>query len=165
MFNDIIKKAAETVVNKYKKAKKKIVTAESCTGGLVCGALTAVPGSSAVVEGGIITYSNEAKVDLLGVDPTVLKEHGAVSEDVAAYMAMGALEFTDGDISVAITGIAGPDGGSDEKPVGTVWFAVGVVNGDEIDIHTGKYLFDGDRDAIRAGAVETALTLLSEVLN
>lgn len=165
MFNDNIKKAAEAVVNKYKKAKKKIVTAESCTGGLVCGALTAIPGSSAVVEGGIITYSNEAKVDLLGVDPTVLKEHGAVSEDVAAYMAMGALEFTDGDISVAITGIAGPDGGSGEKPVGTVWFAVGVVNGDEIDIHTGKYLFEGDRDAIRAGAVETALTLLSEVLN
>lgn len=165
MFNDNIKKAAEAVVKKYKKAKKKIVTAESCTGGLVCGALTAIPGSSAVVEGGIITYSNEAKVDLLGVDQSVLKEHGAVSEDVAAYMAMGALEFTDGDISVAITGIAGPGGGSDEKPVGTVWFAVGVVNGDEIDIHTGKYLFDGDRDAIRAGAVETALTLLSEVLN
>lgn len=165
MFNDQIKKTAEDVVKKYKKAKKKIVTAESCTGGLVGGAITSVAGSSAVYEAGIVTYSNDAKSDLLGVDPEVIKEFGAVSEDCAAYMAMGALEYTEADISVAVTGIAGPDGGTEDKPVGTVWFAVGIVNGNEVDIHTGKYIYEGDRDAIRAGAVETALTLLSEALS
>ena len=164
MFNDQIMTRAHSVLEKYKAAKKKIATAESCTGGLVCGALTANQGSSKVVEAGIVTYSNEAKVDLLGVDPDIINEHGAVSEDTAAYMAMGALEYTDADVSVAVTGIAGPDGGSDDKPVGTVWFAVGVVNGEEVDIHTGKYLFEGDRTAIRMGAVETALTLLEEVI-
>ena len=166
MFNDQILKEAETVVQNYKKAKKKIVTAESCTGGLVAGALTAIAGSSAVLEAGIVSYSNEAKTDLLGVDPLVIKEHGAVSEDTAAYMAVGALEFTEADVSIAITGIAGPGGGSKDKPVGTVWFAVGVLNGEEdIDIHTGKYFFEGDRNAIRAGAVETALVMLRDVLN
>lgn len=164
MFNDRIMTVAEDVIKKYKEAKKKIVTAESCTGGLVCGALTAIAGSSAVVEAGIISYSNDAKTDLLGVDPLVIKENGAVSEDTAAYMAMGALEFTEGDISVAVTGIAGPDGGSEDKPVGTVWFAVGIVNGNEVDIHTGKYVYEGDRNDVRMGAVETALTLLSEAL-
>ncbi len=164
MFNNKIKETAETVVKKYKKAKKKIVTAESCTGGLVGGAITSVAGSSSVFEAGIVTYSNDTKTYLLGVDQEVIQEHGAVSEDCAAYMAMGALEFTEADVSVAVTGIAGPDGGSDEKPVGTVWFAVGVVNGDDVDIHTGKYVYEGDRDAVRMGAVETALNLLNEIL-
>ena len=166
MFNDQIIKEATTVIEKYKKAAKKIVTAESCTGGLLAGALTAISGSSAVVEAGLVTYSNDAKTDLLGVDPLVIKEHGAVSEDTAAYMAVGALEFTDADVSIAVTGIAGPDGGSKDKPVGTVWFAVGALSGEEdIDIHTGKYHFEGDRNHVRAAAVETALIMLKDILD
>ena len=164
MFNENIKTTAQDVIKAYKKANKKIVTAESCTGGLVAGALTAVAGSSAVVEAGIVTYSNTTKIELLGVDAKVIQEHGAVSEDTVAYMSMGALEFTDADISIAITGIAGPDGSSKDKPVGTVWFGVGVVNGEEIDIHTGQFIFEGDRDDIRMGAVETALTMLKDVI-
>lgn len=164
MFNKQIQNGAADVVKGYTAAKKTITTAESCTGGLLAGAITSVAGSSSVLQAGIVTYSNEAKTDLLGVDPLVIKEHGAVSEDTAAYMAVGALEFTDADVSLAITGIAGPDGGTKDKPVGTVWFAVGTVNGDDIDIHTGKYLFEGNREDVRAAAVETALIMLKDIL-
>jgi len=165
MFNKQIQDAAEVLVKQYTKSKKTIVTAESCTGGLLSGAITSVSGASKVLEAGIVTYSNEAKTDLLGVDPLVIKEHGAVSEDTAAYMAVGALEYTDADVSLAVTGIAGPEGGSADKPVGTVWFAVGKVNGEEIDVHTGKYLFEGDRNDIRMAAVETALIMLKDILD
>lgn len=165
MFPKPIQEKAQKVLKKYREAGHKIVTAESCTGGLVGGALTQIPGSSAVVECGFITYSNAAKQALLGVEPSILKEHGAVSEETAAYMAIGALEFTEAEISIAVTGIAGPDGGSKEKPVGTVWFAVGIVKDDDVDVHTGQYFFEGDRNDIRMGAVDTALALLLEILN
>lgn len=166
MFPDHIKKLAEEVLDIYRKAGKKIATAESCTGGLLGGALTEIPGSSDVYQGGIISYANETKVGLLGVDPKALQEHGAVSEETAAYMALGTLEYIDADVSVSVTGIAGPDGGSDEKPVGTVWFGMGILSGeDDINIHTGRFVFDGDRHDIRMGAVETALNMLKEGLN
>lgn len=165
MFPDHIVKLAHDTVETYRKAGKKIATAESCTGGLVTGVLTHIPGSSDVVECGFVTYSNAAKTNLLGVDVETLREHGAVSEETAAYMAVGALEYSDAHVSVAITGIAGPDGGSKDKPVGTVWFGIGVLEGDEINIHTGQYAFDGDREAVRLGAVETALTMLNDILS
>jgi PncC family amidohydrolase len=166
MFPEHIEKLAEEVLDLYRKAGKKIATAESCTGGLIGAALTNIAGSSDVYLGGIISYSNDAKIGLLGVDPEVLKEHGAVSEDTAAYMAMGALEYIEADVSVAVTGVAGPGGGSDEKPVGTVWFGLGALEGEEdINIHTGMYQFDGDRNAVRMGTVETALNMLKEFLN
>ena len=165
MFTKDLTDHAEKVLSLAKEKGKKLVTAESCTGGLVSGVLTEIPGSSAAFYSGFVTYSNDAKVEMLGVDPLILKENGAVSEETAAYMAVGALEYTDGDISVAITGIAGPEGGSEEKPVGTVWFGVGILKEDEINVHTGKYLYEGDRQQIRLGAVETALHMLETALS
>ena len=166
MFPEHIEKLATEVLELYRKAGKTIATAESCTGGLIGAALTQASGSSDVYMGGIISYSNDAKIGLLGVDPKTIKKHGAVSEDTAAYMAVGALEYIEADISVAVTGIAGPGGGSEEKPVGTVWFGIGALSGEEdINIHTGMYEYDGDRNAVRMGTVETALNMLKEFLN
>ena len=156
---------AEAVLEGYRKQKKRIATAESCTGGLIGAALTAIPGSSDVFQGGIISYANEAKSGLLDVDPQLIQAHGAVSEEVATYMAMGALEYIDADAAVAVTGVAGPGGGSDDKPVGTVWFALATLDGDQdITVHTGMYHFEGDRAAVRQGTVETALNMLEEAL-
>ncbi len=110
----------------YAASNKRIATAESCTGGLVAGLLTAVPGSSAVVDRGFVTYSNEAKTDLVGVPAALIAAHGAVSEPVARAMAEGALGRSLADAAVAITGIAGPGGGSPDKPVGLVHFALAL---------------------------------------
>lgn len=101
----------------------KIATAESCTGGLIAGLLTDLPGSSQWFERGFVTYSNLAKQELLAVDPSLIERHGAVSREVVEAMALGALQHSAADLALAVTGIAGPDGGSLEKPVGTVWFA------------------------------------------
>jgi nicotinamide-nucleotide amidase len=129
-------------------------TAESCTGGLVAGAITDVPGSSAWFERGFVTYSNEAKVELLGVPEATLAQHGAVSEATARAMAEGALARSRAGLAVAITGIAGPGGGSAAKPVGTVCFAW-AVRGDATIATTRR--FDGDRFAVRRAAVAAAL--------
>lgn len=137
-----------------------VATAESCTGGLVAAALTAVPGSSAVMERGFVTYSNDAKAEMLGVPMAVIDRHGAVSEPVARAMAEGALAHSRAQLAVAITGIAGPDGGSADKPVGLVHFAAARSLGTTIARH---HIFAGDRDAVRAQAVATALTLLAEI--
>jgi nicotinamide-nucleotide amidase len=101
-----------------------VATAESCTGGLIAATLTEIPGSSSMVECGFVTYSNEAKIKMLGVSPATLEAHGAVSEDTALEMAAGALANSRAGIALSVTGIAGPDGGSDEKPVGLVWFGL-----------------------------------------
>ena len=135
--------------------------AESCTGGLVCAALTAIPGSSRVLEVGFITYSNSAKETLLGVAPSLIRLKGAVSEEVAAAMARGALEHSSAGVAVSITGIAGPEGGSPEKPVGLVHFATATEAGETL---RRVQLFSGDRDQVRQHAALYALGLVQEIL-
>ncbi|AMQ90391.1 nicotinamide-nucleotide amidase [Marinobacter sp. LQ44] len=140
---------------------KTIATAESCTGGWVAKVLTDRAGSSAYLMAGLVTYSNEAKQAILGVEESVLAEHGAVSEPVVRQMVAGAIRAADVDIAVAISGIAGPGGGSDEKPVGTVWFAWGT-GPDRIE--TSMQCFDGDRDQVRRKSVLYVLQGVTEFL-
>lgn len=130
-------------------------TAESCTGGLIIAALTDIPGSSAMVDRGFVTYSNEAKMEMLGVSAQTLEAHGAVSRQTALEMAAGALAHSHAGISLAVTGIAGPDGGSAEKPVGLVWFGV-AVKGRE-PIAERRIFANNGRDFIRRETVGTAL--------
>jgi nicotinamide-nucleotide amidase len=134
-----------------------VATAESCTGGLVAGALTAVDGSSDVVERGFVTYSNEAKSELLGVPPETMAAHGAVSAETAAAMAEGAVARAPVDLAISVTGIAGPGGGSVGKPVGLVIFGLARRNGSR---RTERHFFPGDRSAVRQAAVKAALGLL-----
>ena len=133
-----------------------MATAESCTGGQIAGACTDLAGSSAWFERGFVTYSNEAKTDLLGVDAALIDQHGAVSEPVARAMAQGALDRSRAQVSVAVTGIAGPTGGSAAKPVGTVWFGWCVQG--QVTSETRR--FDGDRAAVRTATVRHALQRL-----
>jgi len=137
----------------------RVATAESCTAGWVAKALTDVPGSSGWVEGGYVVYSNAAKMRDLRVSGATLRRHGAVSEATVLAMAKGAARVTGADITVAISGIAGPDGGTKEKPVGTVWFAVAVRQRGLRAHATGKR-FRGDREAVRRQSVAVALKLL-----
>jgi nicotinamide-nucleotide amidase len=141
--------------------EQRIVTAESCTGGWIGKALTDTPDSSAWYLGGVIAYSNSLKQALLGVLPSTLAAHGAVSEATAREMAIGALETFGGHIAVAVTGIAGPSGGQPGKPVGTVWFAWAWHGDGEIGTRVAHDVFPGDREMIRRATVERAL---SEIL-
>lgn len=134
-----------------------LATAESCTGGMVVAALTDIAGSSDVVERGFVTYSNAAKSALLGVPPALIAAHGAVSAEVAAAMAAGALRHAPVDLVVAVTGIAGPGGGSAAKPVGLVWFGSSRRGG---ALATESHVFSGDRAAVRLAATKRALELL-----
>jgi nicotinamide-nucleotide amidase len=143
-------------------AGRRIATAESCTAGLLAARLTERPGSSAYVAGGVVAYANEAKVELLGVDPALIEQHGAVSEPVADAMAEGALRRFDADTAVAITGIAGPDGGSEEKPVGTVCWSVKLSDGRGT---TRTVRLPGDRADIRDRSTTVAMHLLRRVLS
>ncbi len=145
------------VGNKLKARGAWVTCAESCTGGWVAKALTDIAGSSAYFDRGFVTYSNAAKHDLLGVDETTLANYGAVSEAVVREMALGALRAANADHAVAISGIAGPDGGSADKPVGTVWFAFATREG-RVVAH--KQLFSGDRDTVRLQAAVFALQTL-----
>lgn len=140
-------------------AGKMVAMAESCTGGLVAASLTAIPGSSRWVERGFVTYSNQAKAECLGVPMTLIQAHGAVSEAVARAMAEGALVHSHADIAVAITGIAGPDGGSADKPVGTVHLAAARKGG---PTRHERQLFTGDRDDVRLKSALRAMALLVE---
>ena len=153
---------AARVVAENAAAGRKIVLAESCTGGLVCAAITEIPGSSGVLERGFVTYSNEAKIESLGVSAELIDTFGAVSVAVAWGMARGALKHSDADIAVAITGIAGPGGGSDSKPVGTVVFACALRGQSENDISAEQKNFDPtlSRAEIRQEAALAALELL-----
>lgn len=135
----------------------KLVTAESCTGGWLAQVITSVPGSSTWFERGYVTYSNESKQELLGVLPSTIEDHGAVSEEAALAMAEGALKHSHAQISLAITGIAGPSGGSADKPVGTLWIAKAAEGRPAVAEH---HLLQGDRDEIRFRAVKLALGVL-----
>lgn len=142
----------------------RLISAESCTGGLLAARMTEVPGSSAWVEGAFVTYTLSAKTRLIGVADTLLERHGPVSEPVARAMAEGALEHSSADVSVAITGIAGPDGGDVTSPVGTVWFAWALrENGIEC-VQTAEHDLSGDRSAVRERAVQIALEGLLALL-
>lgn len=138
--------------------KEILVTAESCTGGGIAHAITEIPGSSQWFDCGWVTYSNRSKTKMLRVPETLIQQHGAVSGEVAAAMAKGALMVTNGSIAIATTGIAGPDGATPTKPIGTVWFGLAT----DCLIHTKQQRFSGDRQAIRERSVEHALTLLLE---
>lgn len=138
-----------------------LATAESCTGGLIAAACTDLSGSSNWFERGFVTYSNEAKTDLLGVEPALIAQHGAVSEVVARAMAFGAVRHSRARVSVAVTGVAGPTGGTPDKPVGTVWFGFQVDG--RLTSETRR--FDGDRAAVRAQTVLHALRRLLELLD
>lgn len=142
-------------------AARRIATAESCTAGLLAARLTDRPGSSEYVMGGVVSYSNEAKVQLLGVDPALIEVHGAVSEPVAEAMAAGALQRFGADTAVAITGIAGPGGGTPEKPVGTVCFTVAQDGGPTI---TRTLRLPGNRSDIRERSTTVAMHLLRRTL-
>lgn len=153
---------AARVVAENAAVGRKVVLAESCTGGLVCAAMTEIPGSSEVLERGFVTYSNEAKIESLGVSAELIDTFGAVSVAVAWGMARGALKHSDADVAVAITGIAGPGGGSESKPVGTVVFACALRGQNENDISAEQKNFDPSlsRSAIRQEAAMVALELL-----
>jgi nicotinamide-nucleotide amidase len=149
---------AEKVLSACREKGLMVATAESCTGGLIAGILTEIAGSSAVFDRGFVTYSNEAKKDLLEVDEADLETYGAVSEQIARQMASGALANSGAQIAVSVTGVAGPGGGSKEKPVGTVYFGIATEDG---RIEHKHCLFpDEGRSRIRALSVKTALELL-----
>lgn len=134
-----------------------IATAESCTGGMIAATITDVPASSGWFERGFVTYSNESKQEMLGVKHDTLTRHGAVSEPVAREMAVGALQNSRADVAVAVTGIAGPDGGSEEKPVGTVWLAWAWPDG---SVSAERQWFPGDRDAVRHATTRYVFRIL-----
>ena len=136
---------------------RNVVTAESCTGGWIAKALTDIAGSSQWFVEGFVTYSNEAKIQRLGVSAAALRKHGAVSEAAARDMAMGALKRTGAQVAVAVTGIAGPGGAVPGKPVGTVWLAWGLRRGRSIHVAVQLKNFRGNRDAVRRKTVQTAL--------
>jgi len=139
-----------------------LATAESCTGGGVAQAITEVAGSSAWFERGFVTYSNLSKQQMLGVREATLRQHGAVSEMTVREMVEGALQHSTAQVALAVSGIAGPDGGTAEKPVGTVWFAWGIKQG---ETHAQRYQLDGNRAEIRAKAVHIALQGIANLLN
>ncbi|MCL2037178.1 MAG: CinA family protein [Oscillospiraceae bacterium] len=152
--------AAQDVVEILRERGLKIAFAESCTGGMVSAAITGIPGSSAVLDLSIVTYSNSAKVKYTQVTEEVLREHGAVSSQTAELMAQGIRSTAGSDIGVGITGIAGPDGGSIEKPVGTVYIA--VFSGEKNDVK--HFEFAGDRQAVREATCRHALTMIYKIL-
>ncbi len=157
-YDDLVA-LAQRVVAENIAAGRTIALAESCTGGLVCAAITDIPGSSAVLDRGFVTYSNEAKMEMLGVKEDIIDSVGAVSPATAWAMAQGALLHSGADVAVAISGVAGPDGGSELKPVGTVVFAR-AIRGEE-DINAEQKLLDGsNRAQIRYQAALVALELL-----
>src|SRR5215472_13144249 len=154
MFDHELRDAAERVLNGCRQRGLKVATAESCTGGLIAATLTAIAGSSDVVDRTFVTYSNEAKREMLGVPWDAILGHGAVSDPVARAMAAGALSRSNADIAVSVTGVAGPGGGSAEKPVGLVHFGAVRTGHDPI---AERHVFPGDRDGIRRVSVLTAL--------
>lgn len=157
MFEAEILALARSVLDACRTRNWRLATAESCTGGLVAGALTAIAGSSDVVERGFVTYSNRAKSELLGVPPEIIAEHGAVSAETAAAMAQGAITHAPVDLAISVTGVAGPGGATATKPVGLVLFGLAQRDG---TCRTERRVFAGDRAEVRQAALELALRLL-----
>ena len=161
MFSSEVTTLAQALISTLTRQNKSIVTAESCTGGLIAGALTAISGSSEVVFGGFVTYANAAKTRMIAVPEDVLTAHGAVSAETARAMASGALAKADADVAIAVTGIAGPTGGTPQKPVGLVF--VGCATPEEVR-HVELRLGDLGRDGIREATVVAALKIVLEVV-
>ena len=161
MTEDDITDLARTVGRAARRRRVMVATAESCTGGGVATAITRISGSSRWVERGFVTYTNTAKKEMLGVSARTLDDHGAVSEQVAVEMAQGALAFSHADVAVAVTGVAGPAGGSREKPVGLVHFAW-AARGEPVQSRV--FRFRGDRAAVRLQSVHVALQGLAQLL-
>lgn len=155
-----MQKALEKLYEVLKSKNKTVATAESCTGGMIGAAITSLAGVSQYYGYGVVTYANEAKEKLLGVSHDTLETYGAVSEETAEEMALGALRMSDADISVAVTGIAGPGGGSSEKPVGLVY--IGIATKDNTYVY--KNVFSGSRDEVRRSTVKKALQLVCDTL-
>ena len=153
--------SVQVVAERLLKHRQKVCTAESCTGGLIAKTFTDLAGSSDWFERGFVTYSNAAKNEMLAVPVSLIEDYGAVSEAVATAMASGALRHSEADYSIAVTGIAGPGGGSDDKPVGTVWIAVASTG----QMVAKRYQFDGDRQAVRAATLHSALELLLDLVS
>ncbi|NOT13398.1 MAG: CinA family protein [Methylococcaceae bacterium] len=159
MENELIELAKE--LGRWLTVNGKIITtAESCTGGWIAQSITEIPGSSAWFDRGFVSYSNIAKMQMLGVNPLILQTYGAVSAEVAQEMVIGALSHSEADVAIAVTGIAGPDGGTSEKPVGTVFIAWASKDG---NIRVKKKLFYGNRQQIRAQTVQFAIQGMSEL--
>jgi nicotinamide-nucleotide amidase len=155
--SELIDTLAGTLVAELLAAGKTLSTAESCTGGWVAKAITDIPGSSGCFAYGFVSYSDEAKQALLGVDPATIRKYGAVSESTAREMARGALAVSGADLAVAISGIAGPGGGSADKPVGTVWFSFATCSSGEARIDAVLHRLEGGREAVRRQSVMLAL--------
>ena len=155
--HESIYKLAEALVSNLTEASKAVSTAESCAGGWIAKAITDVPGSSASFGYGIVCYSNGAKESMLGVQNQTLEENGSVSEPVVTEMVEGVINLSGADIAVAVSGIAGPEGGTEDKPVGTVWFAWAIRDGAKVKVETSSQNFDGDRELIRELTVVHAL--------
>jgi nicotinamide-nucleotide amidase len=156
-MSDIAKKLNDIL----RQRKLKVATAESCTGGMIASAITDISGSSEIFDRGFVTYSNEAKIAMLGVLPATIQTYGAVSEQTATEMAKGALENSLADIAVSVTGIAGPTGGTPEKPVGLVY--IGIANRQEAKVF--KHIFDGGRSEVRQKTLEQAIKYLIDFIS
>lgn len=161
MFTDTQLKDAARILDHCRKKGLKLATAESCTGGLLSGLFTEIPGSSDVFECGFLTYSNISKTEMLGVDPLLIKNHGSVSAEVASAMAQGAYTKAKVDVSIAITGIAGPTGATKDKPIGLVYIAIAAHDSIIVENHH----FKGNRTQVRLQAVERSLFLLDDRLS
>lgn len=161
LFPPDIEETAAAIIADFTARGLMVVTAESCTGGLIAGALTEIAGSSAVVDRGLVTYTNDAKADILGVSAETLQAYGAVSRETALEMAAGALKVSKAQISVAVTGIAGPGGGSAKKPVGLVHLAAGDRHGKLL--HREMQYGDIGRGEVRLATLRTALEMLQEI--
>ncbi len=160
--HEAIQKLAAALVHELTESGKAVATAESCTGGWIAKAITDIPGSSVVFSYGIVSYSNGAKESVLGVQNQTLEEHGAVSAPAVEEMSKGSLRLSGADIAVAVSGIAGPSGGTADKPVGTVWFAWAVRDGSKAKTESSCEHFEGDRDLVRELTVVHALQGLRE---
>lgn len=162
--HESIQMLAHALVDELKLLGRAVATAESCSGGWIAKAITDIPGSSAVFSYGIVSYSNGAKESILGVKNQTLEDHGSVSAAVVEEMAKGSLRLSGADIAVAVSGVAGPSGGSEEKPAGTVWFAWATRDGANAVVETNCELFRGDRDLVRELTVVHALQGVRERL-
>ncbi len=162
MFSDDLTAAARDLLDDLRQRGLKLVTAESCTGGLIAALLTEIPGSSDVLERGFVTYSNDAKIEVLGVPRVLIEQFGAVSPEVAVAMAKGALGHSKADVAISVTGVAGPGGGTIEKPVGLVYLTA-LLRGRDPVTKESRYGL-GSRCAIRTAAVGEALSLIRQVI-